>query len=73
MSIRFAALGTIFLAFALMIAAVYAASRYVLLPSYLEIERTGAGDDLDRARFALQGEVRNLEVFIRDWAYWDET
>ncbi|MDD4951329.1 MAG: diguanylate cyclase [Desulfovibrionaceae bacterium] len=73
MSIRFAVLGTIFLAFALMIAAVYAVSRYVLLPSYLEIERTGAGDDLDRARFALQGEVRNLEVFIRDWAYWDET
>jgi two-component system, NtrC family, sensor kinase len=47
--------------------------RAVVFPSFVELERKLAAQNLERVEEAIQGEVQHLDSFCYDWAAWDDT
>ena len=66
--------GLIFLGiFILYCATDYALQKFVIFPSFIELEHAEAGKDLERAIAAIKGEVQHLNTFCWDWSAWDDT
>lgn len=51
----------------------YALFRLVVFPSYIDLERAEADEDMERCVAALQREIHHLAKFTHDWAMWDDT
>ena len=51
----------------------YGVQRFVLMPSFIDLERRGACDDMHRCLRVIDSEVRHLETLCVDWATWDDT
>ena len=51
----------------------YTVQKYVVLPSFIELEASEATKDLQRAVEAIQREIHHLDHFCWDWASWDDT
>lgn len=47
--------------------------RWVVFPSYLELEGVQAARDTDRCLEALEREIHHLSSLAHDWAAWDDT
>jgi signal transduction histidine kinase len=47
--------------------------RWVVFPSYLELESVQAARDTDRCLEALERELHHLSGLAHDWAAWDDT
>jgi diguanylate cyclase (GGDEF)-like protein len=47
--------------------------RYVIYPSFLDLEHHEAGENLQRIFHAIDRESYHLEKFCRDWATWDDS
>jgi len=50
-----------------------AIGRYVVLPSFTQLENREATRAAERCARALEQEANDLLVTCRDWAYWDDT
>lgn len=73
MSIKLTALTTIFAVVILYIVLDYGIHRYVIFPSYQELEKFEAMEDIQRCLRALEQEIQQLDMFANDWAAWDDT
>jgi len=51
----------------------YGIQIFLILPSFMELERYEAQQNLDRAVSAIQREIEYLDSFCNDWAAWDDT
>ena len=51
----------------------YAASRVILLESYVRLEQHDVREHVRRAVNALQYDIENLTRFTNDWAAWDDS
>ncbi|GBC61166.1 hypothetical protein DENIS_2126 [Desulfonema ishimotonii] len=52
---------------------VYGIQRLIIFPSYVDLERNEARKDMIRCMEALRREIRHLDMFVHDWAAWDDT
>jgi signal transduction histidine kinase len=52
---------------------VFAGSRFILLDSYLQIERQAVEENLQRLANAIQKDAETLGTLCADWAIWDDT
>lgn len=59
--------------FATLGAANFFIQRYVIYPSFLDLEHHEAGENLQRVFHAIDREGYHLEKFCRDWATWDDS
>lgn len=59
--------------FATLGAADFFIQRYVIYPSFLDLEHHEAGENLQRIFHAIDRESYHLEKFCRDWATWDDS
>ena len=73
MSIRAKVFAIIFVLFASLGVADFFVQRFVVYPSFLELENHEAGQNLQRIFHAFERENYHLERICRDWATWDET
>jgi len=51
----------------------YGIQRFVLMPSFIKLERKGACDAMYRCIRVIDSEIRHLETLCVDWATWDDT
>ncbi len=51
----------------------YAVQHWIVLPGFVQAERTQARDDLARCAKALKRDCEHLAGLAGDWAAWDET
>ena len=51
----------------------FALKTYVIMPSFLALERKDAKQDIARCVDALERERQHLDLFISDWSEWDDT
>jgi len=63
----------IFVLFASLGVADFFVQRFVVYPSFLELEEHEAGQNLQRIFHAIDRENYHLERICRDWATWDDT
>ena len=47
--------------------------RWILLPSFANLERQAATTDLDRVSYAVEGDIEQLAITAHDWANWMDT
>ena len=47
--------------------------RFVIYPSFLDLERHEAGENLQRIFHSISREVYHLERLCRDWSNWDDS
>lgn len=73
MSIRAKVFTIIFVLFASLGVADFFVQRFVVYPSFLELENHEAGQNLQRIFHAIDRESYYLERISRDWATWDDT
>jgi diguanylate cyclase (GGDEF)-like protein len=73
MSIRAKVFTIIFVLFASLGVADFFVQRFVVYPSFLELENHEAGQNLQRIFHAFDRETYHLERICRDWATWDDT
>jgi len=73
MSIRTKVFTIIFVLFASLGVADFFVQRFVIYPSFLELEHQEAGQNLQRIFHAIERETYHLESICRDWATWDDT
>jgi len=73
MSIRAKIFAIVFFLFAALGVADFVVQRFVIYPSFLDLERHEAGENLQRIFQAIDRETFHLERLSRDWAIWDET
>lgn len=59
--------------FVVYIAADYTVQQFVVLPSFIALERKEAQKDLQRAVEAIKREVHHLAKLCWDWSAWDDT
>ena len=52
--------------------AIWAVDHWLIQPAFNELERTQAMEDSMRARAAIQGELRQLDNTLGNWAEWDD-
>ncbi|MEW6236511.1 MAG: CHASE4 domain-containing protein [Candidatus Omnitrophota bacterium] len=52
---------------------VYGIQKSILYPSFLNLERNEAQQDIDRCAGALDREIHHLDLYAYDWAAWDDT
>ncbi len=53
--------------------AVFAASHSVIMSGFLDLEKQDIRTQVDRADNAFEAEVVNLDIFVNDYATWDDT
>jgi len=63
---------TVTAGFLLVCFAIWALDQWIVRPAFVEIERAQAMEDGMRARAAIEGELRQLEQKLGDWADWDD-
>ena len=51
----------------------YAVDQLSILPSYEALERDEARKDVNRCVKAIRREIHHLDLFVSDWAGWDDT
>ncbi len=51
----------------------YAVQRWVVLPSFLELEEREAERNVERVLLGIDREVHHLDRLCHDWAAWDDT
>lgn len=51
----------------------YTILRTQVFPSFAELERSAAEQNLDRVQDAIQNELNHLDLFVWDWAAWDDS
>lgn len=73
MSLKSKIIALLFALFGALIIVEYSVQHFVLLPAFVELERTAAEDNADRALQALEREVESLVPSATDWATWNET
>lgn len=73
MSIRRKVFVLILLLFALFGGADFLIQRFIIFPSFLELEYREAGDNLRRLVYALDREIVFLDRLCHDWAAWDDS
>ncbi|MRR13980.1 PAS domain S-box protein, partial [archaeon] len=54
-------------------AAYYSAFRFVILQSFIELDRHAAEENMERCNAALNREIKLLNRFVHDWSAWDDT
>jgi sensor domain CHASE-containing protein len=59
--------------FVVYIAADYTVQQFVVLPSFIALERKEAQKDLQRAVEAIKREIHHLAKLCWDWSAWDDT
>ena len=47
--------------------------RWILLPSFAELERQAATTDLQRVTYVLERDIEQLSITAHDWANWIDT
>ena len=60
------------LLFVALIAAQWAIEKHLMLPKFLELERTSARTDMQRVAFAVEREQQALSAQAADWGNWRE-
>jgi diguanylate cyclase (GGDEF)-like protein len=73
MSIRAKVFAIVLFLFATLGVADFVVQRFVIYPSFLDLERHEAGENLQRIFQAIDRETYHLERLSRDWAIWDDT
>lgn len=73
MSLRFKTLLIVSLTFAGLIGILYLASSLILRMSVADAEVSSTTRDVERVVAALDDEVEQLDVTLRDWAAWDDS
>ncbi len=58
---------------ALSVALNYGVVRTIVFPSFAELERTEAQQNLQRVQRAIQSELAHMDNIARDWAHWTDT
>lgn len=58
---------------ALSVALNYGVVRAIVFPSFAELERTEARQNLQRVQRAIQSELAHMDNIARDWAHWTDT
>ncbi|MDG6223619.1 MAG: CHASE4 domain-containing protein [Candidatus Bathyarchaeota archaeon] len=61
------------LTFTALILVQYTTSQIVFLDSFTKLEKQDTIQDLERLRNSLSADLRNFDVFVHDWAAWDDT
>ncbi|MDQ5908676.1 MAG: two-component system, NtrC family, sensor kinase [Pseudomonadota bacterium] len=51
----------------------YTIQNFVVLPSYVALEREEAGKNMQRVIEAINRELQLINPSVADWAYWDDT
>ncbi|AQT67871.1 Sensory/regulatory protein RpfC [Anaerohalosphaera lusitana] len=51
----------------------YVVQRYAVYPSFVQLEREHATEDLQRCSKAIEREIEHIEQMTADWACWDDT
>lgn len=51
----------------------YATQEWVVMPTFVDLERTAAERNVNRCVEALQRDLHSLGNTVSDWAYWDDT
>ncbi len=73
MSIRLKVFIIILVLFALLGAADFLIQRFIIFPSFLELEYREASENLRRIHYAIDREVVHLDRLCHDWAVWDDS
>lgn len=73
MSIRNKVFVIIFVLFALLGGADFLIQRFIIFPSFLELEYREAGENLRRVFYAIDREIVHLDRLCGDWAVWDDS
>lgn len=73
MSIRRKVFVLILLLFALLGGTDFLIQRFIIFPSFLELEYREAGDNLRRIVYALDREIVFLDRLCHDWAAWEDS
>ena len=73
MSLRASLLITLAIVFVVYLGVDRAVQQWILLPAFVNLEESKARDDMARCVDALRREIHHLDLFIRDWAVWDDT
>jgi diguanylate cyclase (GGDEF)-like protein/PAS domain S-box-containing protein len=58
--------------FAVVLLMIWGVNHQIVQPAFVELERVQALEDSTRARAAIQGELRQLDQKLGDWAAWDD-
>lgn len=56
-----------------LVATMYVVQAVVVMPTFVELERTGAERNISRCIDALKSDVESLSNTTNDWASWDES
>lgn len=72
MSIRVKVFVIIFVLFAMLGGADFLIQRFIIFPSFLELEYREAGENLKRVFHAIDREIVHLNRLCGDWAVWDD-
>lgn len=51
----------------------YAVLRTTVMPAFAKLETETADQNVGRVVDAIESDLRNMELFILDWAFWDDT
>lgn len=73
MSIRLKVFFIILVLFALLGGADFLIQRFIIFPSFLELEYREAGENLRRIFYAIDREIVHLDRLCHDWAVWDDS
>jgi len=73
MSLRFRIITIILVSFIFLVGIGYLLQRFILLPSYIELEQHQAKKDVERCLEAINRELHHLELLTEDWAAWNDT
>jgi len=73
MSLRFRIVTLILVSFIFLVSIGYLLQRFILLPSYIELEQHQAKKDVGRCLEAIKRELHHLELLTDDWAAWNDT
>ena len=73
MGIRLKILGVLALVLLIYIALTQLVYSLVILPSYADLEKEEALEDINRCLDALDREIAHLDTVTHDWAAWDDT
>jgi len=73
MSLRFRIVTLILVSFIFLVGIGYLLQRFILLPSYIELEQHQAKNDVERCLEAINREVHHLELLTDDWGAWNDT
>ena len=60
------------LLFAVLMAAQWSIQHYLMLPRFVELERSSARTDMERVELAVERELQSLEANADDWGNWAE-